>query len=243
MKKLIFAAAMAVAFGAFADGDDNVAVLVSTTGPDRYLGGDVVLDGECYALVWSQDGKFEGFTADGAPIDANDRVVNVGAVARNGRCRAAFEVKASLAAELAKGVYAVYVLDTRVTENGVTKPRGMANGKLAALNGYGEVAQGVTISAGENITLVSTSPDGKTVNVMAAAADGVEQPRVTRIVPEGDNMAIYVTGLKGYMRVRMGTTPALTGGVTPAVPTEATDEIKLIVPKTGSSGFYKVIRN
>jgi len=139
MKKLIFAAAMAVAFGAFADGDDNVAVLVSTTGPDRYLGGDVVLDGECYALVWSQDGK--------------------------------------------------------------------------------------------------------TVNVMAAAAEGVEQPRVTRIVPEGDNMAIYVTGLKGYMRVRMGTTPALTGGVTPAVPTEATDEIKLIVPKTGPSGFYKVIRN
>ena len=169
MKKLIFAAAMAVAFGAFADGDDNVAVLVSTTGPDRYLGGEVVMDGECYALVWSKDGVFEGFTADGAPIDANDRVVNV--------------------------------------------------------------------------TLVSTSPDGKTVNVMAAAADGVEQPRVTRIVPEGDNMAIYVTGLKGYMRVRMGTTPALAGGVTPAVPTEATDEIKLIVPKTGSSGFYKVIRN
>ena len=201
------------------------------------------MDGECYALVWSQDGRFEGFTADGAPIDANDRVVNIGSVARNGRCKAAFEVKASLASELSKGVYAVYVLDTRVTENGVTKPRGMENGKLVVLNGYGEVAQGVTISTGENITLVAASPDGKTVNVMAAAAEGVEQPRVTRIVPEGDNMAIYVTGLKGYMRVRMGPTPALSGGVTPAVPTEATDEIKLIVPKTGPSGFYKVIRN
>ena len=51
MKKMMFAAAMAVAIGAFADGDDNVAVLVSTAGPDRYLGGETVMGGECYALV------------------------------------------------------------------------------------------------------------------------------------------------------------------------------------------------
>ena len=243
MKRIMFAAVVAAALGAFADGDDNVAVLVSTAGPDRYLSGDTVMDGECYALVWSPDGVFNGFTADGAPVDSNDRVVNVGAVARNGRCKAVFEVKASLAKELANGVYAVYVLDTRVTEDGVTKPRGTVGGKLAVLNGYGEVAEGVAISTGANVTVVGSTQDGKTVNVTAAAADGVEQPRVTRIVPEGDNVAIYVKGLKGYMRVRMGSTPELSGGVTPAVATEASEEIKLVVPKTGSSGFYKVIRN
>ncbi|MBQ6329426.1 MAG: hypothetical protein IJI35_10465, partial [Kiritimatiellae bacterium] len=63
--------------------------------------------------MWSCDGVFVGFTADGAPIDPHDCVVNVGAVARGGRCRAAFEVSASLADKLAGGVYAVYVLDTR----------------------------------------------------------------------------------------------------------------------------------
>ena len=142
MKKLMFAAAMAVAFGAFADGDDNIAVIVSTKGPDHYLGGtEVVMDGECYALVWSPDGVFEGFSADGAPLDAKDRVVNVGAVARKGRCKAVFDVPASLASELAGGFYAVYLLDTRVTENGVTKPRGLVDGKLVALNGYGEVSE------------------------------------------------------------------------------------------------------
>ena len=243
MKKLMFAAAMAVALGAFADGDDNVTVLVSTKGPDRYLGGEVVMDGECYALVWSKDGVFEGFTADGAPIDANDRVVNVGAVARNGRCKAAYEVKASLADELANGVYAVFLLDTRVTEGGVTRPRGFVDGKLVALNGYGEVADGVAISAGTGCAVVGGGSEGKSVSVFAEPADGVEQPQVTRIVPEGDMMAIYVKGLKGYMRVRSGKTLALSDGVTPAVPTEASEEIKLLVPKTGSSGFYKVIRN
>lgn len=243
MKRLVFAAAMAAAFAAFADGDDNVSVLVSTKGPDRYLGGEVVMDGECYALVWSQDGVFEGFTADGAPIDANDRVVSVGAVARNGRCKAAYEIKASLADELAKGVYAVYLLDTRVSEGGVTKPRGLVGGKLVALNGYGEVAEGVSISAGAGCAVVGVGSDGKTVNVTAEPAEGVEQPRVTRIVPEDDKMAIYVKGLKGYMRVRTGKTLDLSDGVTPAVPTEEADEIKLLVPRPGPSGFYKVIRN
>ena len=69
MKRIMFAAVMAAVLGAFADGDDNIAVLVSTTGPDCYLSGDVVMDGECYALVWSRNGVFEGFTAGGAPID------------------------------------------------------------------------------------------------------------------------------------------------------------------------------
>lgn len=242
-KTLIVCWLVAVAATAFAEGDDNAAVLVSTRGPDCYQDGAQVLNGECYALVWSKDGVFEGFTADGAPIDTNDCVVNVGAVAKNGHCRAAFELSASLVKELAGGVYAVYLLDTRVAENGATKPRGLVKGKLAVLNGYGEVAEGVAISTGANVTVVSSTPQGKAVNVTAAAAEGVEQPKVTRIVPEGDKMAIYVKGLKGYMRVQMGRTPELSGGVTPAVPTEESGEIKLLVPMSGPSGFYKVIRN
>lgn len=247
MKKLICAMLIAAASAALAEGDDNIAVLVSTTGPDCYLGGEVVMDGECYALVWSRDGVFDGFTADGAPIDSNDCVVSVGAVAKNGRCRAVFEVSATLAAKLAGGVYAVYVLDTRVAGGGVTKPRGTSDGKLEVLNGYGEVAQGVTVTSGLAIVDAAQSGrsgGGKTAGTVAEAAEGVEQPKVTRIVPDGDNVVIYVKGLGGYMRVRTGTTPALKDGVTPAVQTDGSaDEIRIVVPKTGSSGFYRVIRN
>ena len=249
MKKLVCAMLMTAAVGAaFADGDDNVAVLVSTKGPDCYQNGTTVLDGECYALVWSSDGSFEGFTADGAPADKNDRVVNVGAVAKDGHCRAAFEVPATLATELKDGVYAVYLLDTRVDEGGVVAPRGLVNGKLAVLNGYGEVAQGVTVSVGSGLTVAKETTagtrGGKRVNAVAAPAPDVQQPKITRIAPEEGGMALYVENLKGYMRVKSGKDLSLSDGVTPAVQADGSaEEVRIVVPKDGDSGFYKVIRN
>lgn len=238
------------AIAAFADGDDNVTVLVSTKGPDCYQGGGTVLDGECYALVWSSDGVFDGFTADGSPVDENDRIVNVGAVARDGRCRAAFEVTASLAAALKDGVYAVYLLDTRVDENGAVAPKGLVDGRLAVLNGYGEVADGVSVSVSVGCVVAKeTEPkdgahDGKRVNAVADPASDVRQPRIVRIDPEDDGLVLYVENLKGYMRVRTGKDLSLSDDVTPAVRTDGSDrDVRIVVPKDGAAGFYKVIRN
>ncbi|MBO7721144.1 MAG: hypothetical protein J6T01_01920 [Kiritimatiellae bacterium] len=250
MKHLIFALLIAAsAASASAEGDDNVAVLVSTKGPDRYQDGTQVLNNECYALVWSKDGVFEGFTADGAPIDTNDCVVNVGAVAKNGRCRAAFELAASRVKELAGGVYAVYLLDTRVDAGGTVAPRGLVNGRLAVLNGYGEVADGVSIGSGDGVAVVgetrnSKSSAGKRVNTAAAPAGGVRQPKVKKIVPEGDSIVIYIENLQGYMRVQKGKDLSLSDGVTPAVSADGSSrDVRIAIPKTGDSGFYKVIRN
>lgn len=233
---------------AFADGDDNAVVLVSTKGPDCYQNGATVLDGECYALVWSPDGVFDGFAADGTPIDDADRIVNVGAVAKDGHCRAAFEVPATLAGELKGGVYAVYLLDTRVAAGGAVAPRGLVDGRLAVLNGYGEVSDGVTVSAGAGLVVAKEAMEarcgGKRTGVAAAPAPDVQQPKIVRIVPEDGGMALYVENLKGYVRVRSGKDVSLSGGVTPAVPTDGSGgEVKIVVPKDGDSGFYKVIRS
>ena len=54
---------------------NDTCISFSTKGPDTYLDGSVVLDGECYALVWSKDGVFDGFNAKGECIDALDRIV------------------------------------------------------------------------------------------------------------------------------------------------------------------------
>lgn len=249
MKKLVCAMLMAAAaIAAFADGDNNIVVLVSTAGPDTYKGGETVLDGECYALVWSSDGVFDGFTADGEPVDKNDRIVNVGAVATNGHCRAAFEISATLADTLKNGIYAVYLLDTRVKDGETVSPRGLVDGKLAVLNGYGEVSEGVTVSAGLAVAN-ETQPkggegSGKQVATVAEPAPDVQQPKIKKIVPENGGMAIYVENLKGYMRVQTGKDLSLSDGVTPAVQTGGSDDtVKIVVPKEGDSGFYKVIRN
>ena len=60
---------------AFANSVDDARISFSTVGPDRYADGSTVLDGECYALVWSNDGNFDGFAADGECIDPADRIV------------------------------------------------------------------------------------------------------------------------------------------------------------------------
>ena len=59
----------------------------STPGPDCYTDGTIVMDGECYALVWSPAGTtFSGFNADGTAASSRDRVVLAGELAQDGRC-------------------------------------------------------------------------------------------------------------------------------------------------------------
>ena len=122
MKTATFIAAIALMAGRiFADGADDALVSFSTTGaePDRYADGTAVLDGECYALVWSSDGTFEGLLANGMPADPNDKVVLLAPVARNGHCpKVLFQIPASTARELAGGVFGVLLLDTRVAKDG-----------------------------------------------------------------------------------------------------------------------------
>lgn len=71
---------------AFANSVSDARLSFSTKGPDRYADGSVVLDGECYALVWSKDGNFDGFAANGECIDDCDRIVLIAPIAKDGRC-------------------------------------------------------------------------------------------------------------------------------------------------------------
>ena len=70
MKQMMLAGLVLVAGLAFADGADDTLITFSTNGaePDRYADGQIVLDGECYALVWSKDGVFDGLKADGSTM-------------------------------------------------------------------------------------------------------------------------------------------------------------------------------
>ena len=107
---------------AFANGVDDARVSFSTKGPDCYADGSVVMDGECYALIWSKDGNFNGFDANGECIDPEDKIVLLAPVAKNGRCPPVlFQIPAAEAENLKNGQYAVYLLDTRVSSGGETK--------------------------------------------------------------------------------------------------------------------------
>ena len=249
MKNIVCLGLAVMAGFAFADGADDSLVTFSTVGPDRYADGTQVMDGECYALVWSRDGVFEGLSADGQPIDPSDKVVLIAPFAENGRCPdVLFQLPATLASSLASGVYDVLLLDTRVTANGKTVVRGAPSGTLSLVNGYGAVADGLTIAKGTsgqlNTSAQASAESGAQASVSAAAPKSVAQPRIKHIRIEGNNVFLTVENLPGFMRVQGGTTIAAADTTGAATVTDGgANDVILVMPKTGNSGFFRVVRN
>jgi hypothetical protein len=231
----------------FAAALDDSCVSFSTQGPDRYADGSVVLDGECYALVWSADGEFNGFSADGSCVDGEDRVVLLAPVARGGRCPPVlFQIPAEIYKELSGGVLAVYLLDTRVSSAGGVAPRGTVGGKLELLNGYGAVSASVA-AKGDRMDGVASEADsdaGQTASSLAVARQDCAQPRIKAMRIEGDNVYLTVENLKGYMRVHAGSDVGASQSAGAAVESSGSaQDVVLVAPKKGGSGFYKVVRS
>ena len=240
MKKLMtMIGAAGLAFAATAAIDDAL-LAFSTVGPDKYADGTTVLDGECYALVWTKNGAtFGGIAADGTAVAETDKIVLLAPVAKDGRCpNVLFQIDSAKADELADGTYGVYLLDTRVVSNGTTKPAGIKNGKLSLVNGYGLATKAT--KAGK-----ATAGGVTTAEEKDSAPKDLPQPKITSIKIEGDYVKLTVQNLPGFMRVSSGADVAADDTQGAAQATDGkTDEVILYAPKAaGASGFFKVIRN
>ena len=188
---------------AFANIEDKV-VRFSSSGPDCYADGSVVVDDECYALVWSPKGAtFSGFNADGTPVSSNDRVVLAAALARNGKCRdALFQSPAEEYAELEGGEWAVCLVDTR-TADGV--PSGVQEGRPLRANRWGTVDGGVKIEpkGAMSVTLKAASRsgamlqsgasgEGACAGVLSVVPDSVKPPRITGLNIENTTGEVWL---------------------------------------------------
>jgi hypothetical protein len=248
MKKIFFLLSLGVAVVSFANSVGDARLSFSTKGPDRYADGSVVMDGEAYALVWSQDGNFDGFSANGECIDPEDRIVLIAPIAKDGRCPPVlFQIPEVEAEELADGQYSVYLLDTRVASGETVRPCGTVNGKLALMNGYGSASANLAISGANSdkkAEEAETSSGGQVTSSLSAAPLDCTQPRIKSMRIDGDNVFITVENLKGFMRVSSGSDVSASDAATAAVETNGGDEdVTLVTRKPGNSGFFKVIRN
>ena len=236
MKKLMIALGVAgLAFAASAAVNDTL-ISFSTPGPDTYKDGTVVQDGECYALVWSADGVFEGVKADGTPVDANDQVVLVAPIAKDGKCPAMlFQVDAAKATTLAGGTYGVYLLDTRRLVDGETVVGLDAENKLTSVNSFAAAAsQGVAAENGAIASAAATTAvDGAAVatyvelptpNVAIEVKNAVIKPTVSGMVPNADYWVLKGTNLK-QLDAKVADVPA---------------DGKVELPKSDDAAFFKV---
>ncbi len=215
MKKLMtLVAALGLAGTGFAAMNDAL-LAFSTPGTDTYADGTTVADGECYALVWSRDGVFEGFKADCTPVDEADKVVLIAPVAKGGRCPTiVYQIPAATADALKDGVYGVYLLDTRVAV--VKNADGTTTTTLAEFKAGRPVMVNAQTAVGESTTAMA-SRDMSAMAVAATAVGGasvtkvsnVDAPKITGIKIDAAQIQVTVTGLSPVVSygVLAGDTP------------------------------------
>ena len=245
MKKLLtMVGAVGMAFAATAAIDDAL-LSFSTVGPDKYADGTDVLPGECYALVWSADGQFEGIKADGTTIDPADKVVLVAPVAKqgaNGTCCPAilYQVDKAFAESHASGQYAVYILDTRVkAADGTVAVGGVdENGALKVVNSYDAVSAGTAASsATESIkTVATTAVGGASVATLAE----VDAPVITAIKPNGTKITISTSGLSPVATYKVVTGTEI-NKVSTEINATADEKGDFTFEKPENCTFFKVI--
>lgn len=235
MKKLTLMMGVAgLALASLAAVNDTL-ISFSTPGPDTYLDGTKVRDGECYALVWSQDGVFEGVKADGTAVDANDRVVLVAPVAKDGRCPdLVYQVAAATAEALEGGRYGVYLLDTRRTVAGETvvglNPE---TGRLDYVKSYASATDPIAATDGIASAAAAKAVDGAAVAEYVEVAKPVVAIEVTSAV-----IRLTVTGMSPVADywVEKGTSLQNVSEKIADVPADGVVDVE----KTDAAAFFRV---
>ena len=173
MKMMVFSVAAAIACGAFADAA-NTLITFSTPGPDKYADGKVVEDGERYALVWTADDQFDGFTTDGQAVNPAEKVIFKAALAKDGKCPLTlFQIDSKVAPQ--GGNFFVYLLDTRGSKDGT-----IVTGSAMAKS-YAQAGGTANIAAVKKDATVGA--DGQSIVKTTAGAivdkTGVAAPKIT----------------------------------------------------------------
>ena len=249
MKKTIsLIAAAAFAGAAFAAANDAL-ITFSTAGTDKYADGTAVLDGECYALVWTAPAS-AGVSVAANGTARGGEIALVAPVAKGGRCpKVVFEVNAAdMESKYKGGSWSVMLLDTRRWgADGVARPAGTVGGKVQIVNATGAVAGGDV-----NVASATSSSAAALSSVMASSATavpaGTPSPKITGIRVVGANVFVTVKGTVPFLQY------GLTSGATPATVTENAsaapqtgasapeEEIVLVAPAKAGGAFFKVGR-
>ena len=244
IKNILAAAAVLSSAAAFSAANDAM-VSFSTKGPDKYADGATVLDGECYALVWTAPNSAGlAVAADGTA--SGGEIVLAAPVAKGGRCpKVIFEVNADdMAKKYKGGSWSVLLLDTRRWgADGVARPAGTVAGKVTLVNATGEVSGGSV-----NVATASSSSVSAVAAAVASATavpEGTPSPTITGIRVEGANVFVTVRGTVPHLAygLKSGETPSAVSEPAGAPRSgEESGEIILVAPVKKGGEFFKVER-
>ena len=254
MKKSIALVLAGLGAGALFAGMNNVVIQFSTVGPDKYADGTTVMDGECYALVWTPTGsEFQGINAEGEAA-GDSKVVVKAPIAIGGKCpNVQFQIDETFAnANYPDGTWGVYLLDTRkfateavtVTVDGKevkqTQVRIDANGKKlvtgvgGAVSGYGQVVT--------NVGRKLSSADAKAGTVQSIPA-GIQPPTISDFKVINGMAYLYLKDTSSAVSygVAAGQAPGTLTPVSQQPVQGGGNETIIITPATGAAGFFSPV--
>ena len=231
MKKLVSMVMGLAAAAAFAAPMPEVQVLTfSVTGAETYADGSALADGECYALVWAKDGEFDGINADGTAKGANEEVLYIGTIDKDRTV--AFQIEDGFKTD---GAFDIWILDTRVLENGAVKKIGKSNGKVLVTHAAKATAASVAV-AGSQAAPTATPVAGGTVIAGSTAPANIPALRFTSIKLDGDYVVMEAEGVVPGVNYT-----TVVDGKEAGVTTATSGKITLIRPKEGDSAIIRGI--
>lgn len=241
----------AVAFSclrAFGASESASLMTFSTEGPDSYADGTPVLDGEYYALVYQTAAAGDvRFTLSGEIASENGSGVSIGTNAaallralpraKGGRCpNTTFSIETEDLPKLSgTGLLRLYLLDTRVYEDGV-----------ARVGGLESVQASVPVTATCQIT-TGASKGRLALSAPFTATDleaDVPPPRITGITVAGGTVTLTVEDTVDHVNYTADDPISETCSFKVSPTTGKTGKpVKLNIPQGGSpSAYYRIIR-
>ena len=255
MKKTIAFLAAGLCAGTLLAGMNNVVIQFSTVGPDKYADGTTVMDGECYALVWTPTGsEFQGINDKGEAV-GDSKVAVKAPIAIGGKCpNVQFQIDETYAdVNYPGGTWGVYLLDTRkfATKEVPVKVDGKdimqtqvlidANGKKLAtgvgsttVSGYGQVVSNVGRSL---------SPAGAKAGTVQSIPAGIQPPTIRDFKVVNGMAYLYLKDTSSAVSygVAAGQAPGNLAPVRQQPVLGGGNETIIITPASGASGFFSPV--
>ena len=232
MKKLILMVLGVAATAAFAIQKPEVQVLTFTvTGAETYADGSALADGECFALVWSKDGKFEGVNVDGTAKREGDEVVYIGKIVKDNTV--VFRIEDGFKTG---GSFDIWILDTRVLENDTVKSIGKTGGKVVVSHAAKATVAAVQASGSQAIpTSVEGLPNGVVIAPPTIDPANIPDFKFTDIKVDGDWVVMEIDNTIPGVNYTSVDTAGEKGSVTSG----NGGKITLIRPKQGDSAIIR----
>lgn len=220
------------------------ALISFSSAHDTYADGQTVLDGEWYALVWSVT-NFVGITTACNPVNADDEIVLMAPLAKNGGCPfTVFQIDSALVKT--GGTYSVYMLDTRDAAKKAVAAK-TAEGKPAVVNAaIATVASEANVARADRGGATATKAVegaawGATV-VDASAGTAVATIKAIRV--DGANVKLTVGGMRPGVQYNIqmgGEVDKLSGYALDVPKTIDQNDVEFTV-NAKDAKFFKVVR-